>query len=193
MTENLLPDPVERFLEQSPAAPPSGEARQALLLQTQKVVRGRRLRKRLGLALALLACYLAGAATMQAWVRGFRSRPEITNLQGTSEPEQGLAQQGSLTPMNPTPPVPIEMDPDAPAALVELIAARSPAHQALLYRSAGDRYWRELGDVESALRCYRLALASPESDLSLDPEDNWILMALKQARQKEKNYANHDG
>jgi hypothetical protein len=192
MTENPRSDPIEHFLERSSGLPPS-QARETLLFQTRRLVRGRRRRKQLVLALALIGCYLAGAVTMQAWVRGITPPPETTNLQRIAKPPGEIALQTPTAPSHSAVPVPLDRDPDVPAALVELIAARSPGHQALLYRNAGDRYLRDLGDLESALRCYRLALASPESDLSLDPEDNWILMALKQARQKEKSNAKNGG
>jgi hypothetical protein len=62
-----------------------------------------------------------------------------------------------------------------------------PRQRARLYIKTGDRYLNECQDVESALRCYRQALLLCEArDLAFDPNDNWLLMALKQDRRKEK-------
>jgi hypothetical protein len=61
-----------------------------------------------------------------------------------------------------------------------------------LYRLAGDRYLKEANDVESALRCYRLALETgSQKDLPISPEDSWLLMAAKEARQRENRHANN--
>jgi hypothetical protein len=78
-----------------------------------------------------------------------------------------------------------------PALVREWQAAENPDKRAILFRQAGDRYVAEGSDWESALRCYSGALnAGTEADLAISPDDNWLLMALKDARQKEKRHAN---
>jgi HSP20 family molecular chaperone IbpA len=40
------------------------------------------------------------------------------------------------------------------------------------------------------MRCYRGALENAsEEDLQISAEDNWLLIELKKAKQKEKQYA----
>ncbi len=84
---------------------------------------------------------------------------------------------------------------EASAVELEKVASLAPTLQrAALYRHAGDLYWQEAGDVQSALRCYRLALEDGlEENWVISVDDNWLLMALKQAKQKEKSHANADG
>jgi hypothetical protein len=75
-----------------------------------------------------------------------------------------------------------------PAALEER-AFDSVDERSALYRRAGDRYAAEHGDWESALRCYRNSLdLAAEKDLEIGPGDNWLLMALKEARKQEKKH-----
>jgi hypothetical protein len=66
--------------------------------------------------------------------------------------------------------------------------------QAALYRRAGDLYLSAENDPAAAVRCYGNALdAGGEADLSVAPSDNWLLMTIKNARQKEKRHANNGG
>jgi hypothetical protein len=63
-----------------------------------------------------------------------------------------------------------------------------------LYRRAADRYLEEEGDVGSAVRCYGRALDEGGGrDLAIAPGDSWLLMVIKNARQKEKDDANQGG
>jgi hypothetical protein len=65
--------------------------------------------------------------------------------------------------------------------------------QATALLAAGDRYLNEAGDPEAALRCYRRALdAASDEQTRFSPDDNWLVMALKNAREKEARHANHD-
>jgi hypothetical protein len=58
-----------------------------------------------------------------------------------------------------------------------------------LFRQAGDQYLAD-DDLESAMRCYRGALENAsEEDLQISPNDNWLFIELKKAKQKEKQYA----
>jgi hypothetical protein len=90
-------------------------------------------------------------------------------------------------------PTPRPPEPDrAPTALaLEWQAVDSPVRRPELYRTAGDRYLTENGDLQSATRCYRsfLDLCS-ERDRIVSVDDTWLLMALKEARQREKRHAN---
>lgn len=66
--------------------------------------------------------------------------------------------------------------------------SRSSASNPDLYRQAGDRCSTEEGDLASALRCYGQALDAAPDQVAVNPQDNWLLIALKQARQKENQF-----
>src|SRR5262245_63607479 len=59
------PDDVEAFLRPPPPFPGAERLRQSLLQETTRLVRRRRRLKRLALAGALAACYMAGVLTMR--------------------------------------------------------------------------------------------------------------------------------
>ena len=188
-------DSVERFLECASELPRARDSRQTLLLQTQRLLRRRRRTKRLGYVAALVACYFAGAATVRGWTQWSSGRTAFD----LGERALQLAQSNgeSTRTAVPTPSkvsLPIQQDPDVPATVVESMAARIPGQRGILFRTAGDRYLLELGDVESAVRCYRRSLdACPDQELVVASDDSWLLMALKQARQKERSNAKNDG
>jgi hypothetical protein len=63
-----------------------------------------------------------------------------------------------------------------------------------LFKLAGDRYLSELCDTEAALRCYRNALdLASDADAVVASDDSWLLIALKQAKAKEKRDEAIDG
>jgi hypothetical protein len=153
------------------------------------VLRRRRRLKRIGLVVALAACYLAGLATMRLWLA-----PPVT---ANAPPAQNAPEVAKETPPRPAPGPAAqspEDNPHLPADVLERLgelAAREK--QAELFRRAGDRYL-EGDNLPSALRCYRLALdCGSEKDLAIAAEDSWLLMSLKDARQKEKRYAQNGG
>ena len=86
----------------------------------------------------------------------------------------------------------VTLPPDDPAPLVERRADDAPdSERAALLRQAGDRYLTEAADPEAALRCYSRALdADTEDNAKFSPDDNWLLMAIKNAREKEAHRAN---
>ncbi len=148
-----------------PDPPPDASLlREALLRQTRRVVRRRLWGRRLAVAAALAACYFAGIGTDHlAMEQVPQSRPAPLDKPVASAPS-----------------------PPTPEAL-EWQALDSPQPRPDAYREAGDRYIAEDTDYESALRCYRGALDSgSDKDLAVQPGDSWLLMALKDARQKEK-------
>ena len=59
------------------------------------------------------------------------------------------------------------------------------------WRRIGDHYLRDTGDVALAVSGYTEALnLASEKELAISPaHDNWLLMALKDARMKEKRHA----
>ncbi len=171
MSEHVTsdPDPLGDLLA-PPAPAVDDNLRGDLRERTGRVVRWRRRWRRLARAAALAACYAAGLLTMQVPQRpdGRRS-PEMTSQ--TEPPKE-------------------EAIPPASALALEWKALDSPQPRPDLYRRAGDRYLDDEKDPESALRCYGQALdAAGEVGRAVAAEDSWLLMAIKNARQKEKRDA----
>src|SRR5947207_9610940 len=67
MNDVPVPDPLHDLLTR-PAPTEDAALRQALLLQTTRVLRRRRYVRRFGQVALLAACYLAGVFTMHGWV-----------------------------------------------------------------------------------------------------------------------------
>jgi hypothetical protein len=173
------PDPIEAMLR--PPSPSDNEAlRQAVYTQTRRVLRRRRLLRQFAYAASLLLSFTVGAGTM----RMISPQPvPVTDLPHPSASEAELQ-----LPKNP----PLSSD-DTPLD-AEWVAFDSIDHRSELYRQAGDRYIKDENDLQSALRCYSNALDNgSEQDLAISPDDNWLLMAIKDARQKEKNHAKQGG
>ena len=143
--------------------------REAVFAQTARILRRRRLVRRFAHAAALAACFVAGLLTAE-WRRPIappRERVIVTIA-----------------------PSPISTPPAAEPAELERLAKRSPERRGDLFRRAGDLYATEQGDLSSALRCYSESLdASDEKALTISTNDHWLLMAIKDARQKEKKDA----
>jgi hypothetical protein len=157
---DFTPDPLNELLGPTPPDPARLEAvRAGTFARTVRALRRGRLVRRLGRVGALAACYAAGLLT--AW--GLSSGPE--------EPP----------PPEPSPPRELGAGPGALA----LEARAREEERSELYRRAGDHYLAE-ADPEGALRCYARALdAGTEEERSISPEDSWLLMAIKHARQRE--------
>src|SRR5262249_51373641 len=91
-------------------------------------------------------------------------------------------------------PAPEEPTPPAAAATVNPLDLEWTAfdtaddqHTVSLYFRAGDLYLEKQNDYESALRCYSQALHYCQApQLELNPNDNWLVMALKRDYRKEK-------
>jgi hypothetical protein len=80
------------------------------------------------------------------------------------------------------------------AVIVEWEAVDNTDRQMIIYQEAGDRYLEEERDPLEALRCYGNALDSAGGeDLAISPNDTWLMMAIKNARQKEKRDAKNGG
>jgi hypothetical protein len=161
------PDPVERLLG-PPELPADGNSLQQELRQrTTRALRHRRRLQNLTLAMTLAACYAAGLLTMR-WL-----------MPGTSQPAP-LPTQAEV---KESPPARIQPSPVA----LEWQAVDNPGRRAELYRQAGDLYLTVADDPENALRSYGNALdAAAGENLDISPNDNWLFMALKEARKKEK-------
>ena len=175
---------IEEFLHGSLPAPDAPAFRDRLWQRTSRVLWRRRWQHRLVQAGTLAACFLLGAACMRLWTPAKpREQPSAAHAQ--VQPPAPAPQR-----KEPAPELPIEL-----AALVqEWNAFDDREQQRKLYREAGDLYFHANHDYEAALRCYTQALdAASDQDLAVSPDDNWLLMALKEARLKEKKDARNDG
>jgi hypothetical protein len=155
----------------APPAPPSDltPLREQILRHTTRRLRIRRYLRRVAFATALAACWAGGMLTMR-W------------LSPMAPPALPIVQTQSA---------PVEPQPEAPPALtLEWQAFDSKEKQAELYRTAAAAYLNEEHDPLSAVRCYGQALdAAPEQTQTISTDDDWLLMAIKDARKKEKNHA----
>ncbi len=169
-----------------------GEAlRTAVLARTLRVVRRRRLVRRLELAAALAACYVAGLLTLAAW------RPAGP----VAAPEAGPAVV-SGTAVEPAPAVTATLpaaviveapQPAPPETVPPIVEPPALSRYEVLCRM-GDRYLRETGSVAKAVELYKQALsvASAEEQAVSVNHDSWVLVAMKDARINEKGSSHDD-
>jgi hypothetical protein len=180
-----LPDPLDELLRPDLPVVAAPVWRESLLARTTRTLRWRRRGRRLAILAALAACYVAGLVSM----RLLRAEPavevrkEIVYVTEEKKPES--------PPERVTPPVP---ERPLTALALEWQAAEDPDRGAELNRRAGDRYFAEENDLASAVRCYKRFLsACPETELEVAPQDNWLLVTLKNARLEEKRHAKNNG
>jgi hypothetical protein len=171
-------DPLEHLLAGRPESASAG-VRQAVLRRTAWVLRRRRWTRRAVWAVLLAGCYAAGVLTPHG-----PSRPAVV----------APTDQGQNTPVTSAPSPrrePSSAKPDDSALALEWQAVEGDGDRAALYRRAGQRYLNDEGDAVGAVRCYSHALrnSAPEN-LTVHLDDDWLLMALKDARQKEIRNAN---
>ena len=172
-------DPIDQFLAGDFTAPGPPALRQSILAQTTRALRRRRLVRRLAQAGALAACFLAGMGTMSL----VSPAP-----MGEKPPEPRIAKAEKKADLAIAPP-PVKAEAAPSIVDMEWRAFDSRDNRAALFFDVAQRYFDQ-SDFESALRCYRQAFdAAPREGLTIHPDDNWLVMALKEARQKEDNNA----
>ena len=145
--------------------------REQLLRRTTRILRWRRRMRLVAVAAALAACWAGGMFTMR-WL----------SPSAAPGPLPVLTQSSSVDSPRPTP---------QPSALVlEWQAVESDNEQAKFARIAGDAYLNQEHDPLSAVRCYGRSLdVAPEQAAIISTDDEWLLMAIKDARNKEKRNA----
>jgi hypothetical protein len=150
------------------------QLRAAVFARTVGVLRGRHRLKRCALAAGLLGCYLAGITTMGI-VRGGREQERAAAVGPTmttrSQPAAPPSRHVSGNPER------------------QQVAATQPSGFES-WRRIGDHYLRESGDISLAVAGYSEAinLASAEERRISPGQDNWLMMALKDARSKENKH-----
>lgn len=176
MNDDFLDDVLMPPIRESSAA-----ARDSLRERTAGVVRWRRYRRRAWQVVGALAAQGVVAAAVVAWLLATGT----ISWRHQTLPENPVAKGVELPPEAPTPipenPLPVS------AVDLEWRAFDAPAEQQpALYFEAGQRYFDEQNDLESALRCYRQAFDSrPQELLTVSPTDNWLAMAIKIDCRKE--------
>jgi hypothetical protein len=166
------PDPVAAWLAvaRSPNANFAALC-QTVLHRTTSILRRRRWSRRASIVAGLAGCYAAGLASMY-FVRA-PTPAEMIIVEKAPDPTQT--------------PLLAPRETDVSAVSLEWRAVESSDKRVEFYRRAGDRYLAESNDTEAAMRCYRLMLnAASNTEMTISPDDNWLLMALKDARLKEK-------
>jgi hypothetical protein len=157
----------------APRQTPSNDTlRTEILHQTQRqlrLVRRWRVVRQIGVGVALFTSGMGVMALNESDVQAVR----IVQIQHqeTSVPEPPKPEPKRLSPY--------ELEQEAERTFVKAEAAKR-------YREAGDRYFREQGDYQAALRCYRNFMSEAEpQDMTVSPDDTTLLIALKQARTKD--------
>lgn len=154
----------EDFLALPDSPPNHGELQARILRRTTLVVRKRR-RLRQGMMAAGVAALCLGLFAVWLWPTAEETPVAVL----------------------PTPVLPKTLEPASSALAQEWRAVDATHDRAKEFFLAGDRYLLEEQDPAAALRCYSQALdAASEQNLDVSPDDNWLVMALKDARRKEK-------
>jgi hypothetical protein len=172
-----MSNPLDDFLDGGFTGDANDALQHALRQRTTQVLRRRRRFRQFGFAGLAAACYAAGLATM--WV--VLPRPAAM----VERPQQPLVIAENKNQ------APVEAKSPEPAAFYEFEAYTVPPEQrAAQLRKAGDLYLEQERDYASALRCYTQAFdAGGAKALEFSPDDNWLVMAIKNARRKEMIHA----
>jgi hypothetical protein len=155
-------DPLEEWLGKPSGARDALRAR--MLQETTRQIRRRRRVRQAAKLTALAAAVLAAVIVYFAWPTP-KDQPVVRSREE-------------------------EKPPAAPTALAqEWRAVDAGSDRSEQYLKAGDRYLHEENNPAAALRCYSQALdAASQQDIDFSPQDNWLVMALKDARRKERAY-----
>jgi hypothetical protein len=165
--------------------------RHVVFSRSTRLLRRRRRRKQFVMLSFLVAAFCAGFGSARLW----NANPplpgvpiEIATTQPRSVTPPAVATEPKLSAADG---LPADKDPMVPAEVLERMAALLTSEKrAAYYRAAGDRYLTANDDLRSAIRCFKQALdAAPEMDRDISTEDNWLLMAMKKARQGEQAHA----
>jgi len=171
--------PAEAF----DAPVPAGQFHEAVLRRTVTVLHRRTGRRRLLVIGGLLTAYAAGLAT--AYLAIAPAQPlaaeQMTDRVAPDVPEQAQAAAPSLAEL-------------PPWTLEEQAESAPPERRPELFKLAGDRYLNDYSDPQKALRCYRqhLDLVPVQQRSQFDPDDTWLLVTLKQAREWESTHEKTD-
>jgi hypothetical protein len=181
----ILPDPLEDFLQHPPSLPADAVLRESLAERTASMLPKPR-RRRWPTAAAIAASIVLATVSAYFGFRAEKIKPlppkDIVHHKDEPRPEEK-----PKPPPEETKP-PVVSKPVDPRDL-EWTAFDAPddPERVRLYFQAGDLYLDKHQDYESAVRCYSQAIHYSEpQDLEFNPDENWLVMALKRDHRKEK-------
>jgi hypothetical protein len=185
---SFTPDPLDDLLRPFAETDAGLPFRGQLLDHTIRALRNRRRRRVAVWVAALAACYVAGVLTVY-WLGPRRVERVVVERWSSValEPPSSTPQPAPAAPAAPN-------AKPASAVAMEWKAFDADQHRQEMYRKAGDRYMNQDADPASALRCYGQSLnGSSDKDLAISASDDYLLMLVKNARQKEKDHAKNGG
>lgn len=182
-----MSDPLDEFLDHPPSLPVSANEREATFAATRAHLPIRASRRWPLLAAVAAAVVLLIVSYWLARLAQFAPDRKGDFVEQKKAPNQE----------KPAPPPPDEPEQPrtklvhAPMSPRELewkaFDAEDDQERVRLYFRAGDLFLAANNDIDSALRCYQQALFhSGAEDMQINPNDNWLVMALKRDHRKEK-------
>jgi len=163
-------------------APYSTAFRESVLLRTEGRLSRARWLRRGARGAAIAGVFLAGG------LAGWFAQPDHEKANERPGSVETVFVPVAVPIPLPESPSRVATSPPLTASAAELRAEQQddPIAAATLYRQAGDAFLREQ-DYSNATRCYRLYLArAGDPALSLDSNDSWLLVSLKNAAFREK-------
>ena len=186
-SSGFTPDSLDELLRPSGAAGGDERLRRRLLDQTTRTLAKPPAPALFAWVAALATCYVAGVLTVYWFGPRRIERIEIVQKSPKSKSPSSKPAPAPVAPAVP------EAKP-ATAVAAEWKAFDADQHRSELYRQAGDRYLNEDADPASALRCYGQSLENAsDKDLAISANDDYLLMLVKNARQREKDHAKNGG
>jgi hypothetical protein len=169
-----MSDPFDDFLDNGFKCETNDALKNAIRARTNAMLRRRRFVRRLAFVGLAAACYLAGMTTM--WLLA----PQTATI-------GEVPAQPVIVAENKRAPEPETELPERPE-IYEIEAQNAQgAERFAQLRKAGDLYLSLEHNYASAVRCYSQAFdAGGEQALEYSPDDNWLVMVIKNARRKDK-------
>jgi hypothetical protein len=173
-----IPDPLDDFLQHPPTLPADAALQQTLAQRTAAMLpRARRRRWPMMAAVAASVALVLASAYFVLRSVNIDEPVKKDLVENKSEPP----------PKEETPKPPVVAKAIEPRELEwTAFDAADDAERVRLYFQAGNLYLDKHADYESAVRCYAQAIHYSEPrDLEFNPDDNWLVMALKRDHRKE--------
>lgn len=155
----------------------SEEFRQTLRAKTSGHVRVRHRKRVISYIGVCAACYLFGIGSAIVWLRGDTPQPILQNELPDTTGDLPMAELWESRSTD------LSVENPSPQALEIRAFEASTMERRRLLRLAGDQYLK-MSDVGSATRCYA-RLLEIKQDAGMDPDDSWLLAALRKSIQRE--------
>lgn len=192
MNEKQLPDPLEDFLSHPPILKPDLELRESLLEASVRRLHNRRAPRWPWLLAGAAAIALVFGAACAYFLARSSMIPQPVPVPDLVERFDIPHKEAPIPPMPPREEVLVKAPPSPCELENRAFDAAEDTTRVQLYFQAGDIYLTKFEDVRSAMRCYQQAILYCDANhLEINPNDNWLVMALKRDQRKEKQHA-HD-